>query len=64
MGLKDTMQYIEENKKEYIKKKKMFVCDQCLKERDIDLKAPYTSEDEDLVFCQLCIKEYHETGKW
>lgn len=67
MSLKKTMEYIESNKDEYLARKKKeykFICDHCLKIKDMNQKSPYTSEDEDNVFCQPCIDDYHQTGEW
>ncbi|GMX64615.1 hypothetical protein Elgi_38840 [Paenibacillus elgii] len=67
MSLKKTMQFIEENKTTYLFRKNThkFICDQCLKKKDIDQKAPYVSNgNEDLIFCLQCIDNLHETGEW
>jgi hypothetical protein len=59
------MSYIEKNKDNYIRRKKNnFICDHCLKERDIEQKTPYTSFNEEAVFCWPCVNVYHETGEW
>jgi hypothetical protein len=67
MSLKKTMDYIENNKKEYLARKKKehkFICDHCLWVRDMSQKAPYTSSNEDHVYCQPCIDDYHQSGEW
>jgi hypothetical protein len=68
MSIKKTMNYIENNKDKYLNEKNKkydFICDHCLEPKNMESKAPYSSdENEDMIYCYPCIDEFHETGEW